>query len=81
MTARDAGVILALFLSALIAGDHLLRETVRGRALVAWILVRTLGDRRHAPRYEGNCCVAARAGRSDAGYYLHRVREHGEGAA
>ena len=27
------------------------------------------------------CCVAARAGRTDAGYYLHRVRDHGEGAA
>lgn len=81
MTARDAGVILALFLTVLIAGDHLLRETARGRAFSTWILVRTLGDRRRAPRYEGNCCVAARAGRSEAGYYLHRVREHGEGAA
>ena len=43
-------------------------------------LIDKLLRRRPAPPVE-DCCVAAKADRIPALYYLHRVRVHGEGAA
>ena len=57
----------------------LLENTERGRRLSYSLLVRILGEPEPPPVY--SCCVAARAGRSEAGYWYHRVRDHGDGAA
>lgn len=81
MHPRDVAAIMAVFLGALLVLAYLSEETARGRRITARILVAVLGERRKTPRAEGRCCIVARAGKSDAGYYLHRVREHGEGTA
>ncbi len=72
--------LIGLVAYALICGlAYLVEKTAIGRALVAYALVRILGDRRQTPREEEPCCVTAKADRVPALYYLHRVRVHGEG--
>ena len=56
-------------------------NTERGRRITARLTARFLGEPKPAPPPVYICCIRARSGRTEAGYYLHRVRDHGEGAA
>lgn len=44
-------------------------------------LIEKLRRRRPEPAPIEDCCLRAKAERPPSGYYLHRVRVHGEGSA
>ena len=59
----------------------LMENTERGRRITRRLLVRFLGEPDPPEPAYRQCCVAAAASRSVAGYWHHRVQDHGEGAA
>ena len=75
-----AGICIAVGFG-LLALTAILENTERGQRITARLLVRFLGEPEPAPPPVYVCCLRARHGRSEAGYWLHRVRDHGEGAA
>jgi hypothetical protein len=79
MTGRDAYLIVVGFFALLGTIAYLGENTEQGRRITARLLTHFIGE--PAPQGVYRCCLSARAGSSEAGYYLHRVREHGEGAA
>ena len=81
MTPRDGILIFSLAVLGLWAFAYVMENTARGRRIGARLLARFLGEPEPTPPPVYVCCLRARHGRSEAGYWLHRVREHGEGAA
>jgi hypothetical protein len=78
MHGREVAFILAICVLGLLALTLIFEETERGRRFTSKAIVRVMGDRRRYPRVD--CCAIVRANRSEADYWLHRVRQHGEGA-
>ena len=66
---------------AVIGFAAVMENTGAGQRLTARLLAHVLGEPEAEPPAAYQCCVRARAGRNEAGYWLHRVRDHGEGAA
>lgn len=81
MTTTDALFICAVAVGGLIVLAAISENTERGQRITARLLARLLGEPEAEPIPTYRCCIAASAGRTDAGYYLHRVRDHGEGQA
>lgn len=62
----------------------LMENTERGRRITRRLLIQLLGETDEPESSTSayrQCCIAARAGRSEAGYWHHRVQDHGEGHA
>lgn len=66
---------------AFLAFAAIMEHTERGRRITRRLLISFLGEPEPPQPIYRQCCVAARAGRSEAGYWHHRVQDHGEGAA
>ena len=81
MTPKDALLVCAVVVGLLAALTVLGENTERGRRMTARLLVHFLGEPEPEPPPVYVCCLRARAGKSEAGYWFHRVRDHGEGAA
>lgn len=80
MTPKDALLICTGAIGFLIALTAVMENTERGQRIIARLLAHFLGEPEVVKPSIYRCCIEARSGRTEAGYYLHRVREHGDGA-